>query len=65
MFNPRQGSANEYDSGGFCHRLLCVGKVNTHPVIGGDEPPFVLLHGFSQLGGPCRKMSPSAHSGRS
>ena len=41
---------------GFRHRMVRVGEVNIHAVVGGDGPPIVLLHGFPQTWWEWRKM---------
>ena len=43
---------------GFRHRLVRVGDVNIHAVIGGEGSPLVLLHGFPQTWWEWRKMMP-------
>jgi pimeloyl-ACP methyl ester carboxylesterase len=43
---------------GFLHRLVLVGDVNIHAVIGGEGPPVVLLHGFPQTWWGWRKVMP-------
>jgi pimeloyl-ACP methyl ester carboxylesterase len=58
MFNPLKGNAMSTTLDGFCHRMLRVGGVNIHAVIGGDGPPLVLLHGFPQTWWAWRKMMP-------
>jgi len=58
MFNPLKGNAMSKTLDGFCHRMVRVGDVNIHAVIGGDGPPLVLLHGFPQTWWAWRKMMP-------
>ena len=58
MFNPLKGNAMSTTLDGFCHRMVRVGDVNIHAVIGGDGPPLVLLHGFPQTWWAWRKMMP-------
>ena len=43
---------------GFRHRMLNVGDVRIHAVIGGEGPPLVLLHGFPQTWWEWHKMMP-------
>ena len=43
---------------GFRQRLVRVGELNIHAVIGGEGPPLVLLHGFPQTWWEWRKMMP-------
>jgi hypothetical protein len=43
---------------GFRHRMVRVGDVNIHAVIGGEGPPLVLLHGFPQIWWEWHKMMP-------
>jgi pimeloyl-ACP methyl ester carboxylesterase len=44
---------------GFHHRVISVGDVKIHAVIGGDGPPVVLLHGFPQTWSAWRKVMPA------
>lgn len=43
---------------GFRHRMVRVGDVKIHAVIGGEGPPLVLLHGFPQTWWEWRRMMP-------
>ncbi|MBC3245008.1 alpha/beta hydrolase [Pseudomonas lurida] len=43
---------------GFSHRMVHVGDMKIHAVIGGDGPPLVLLHGFPQTWWEWRKIMP-------
>jgi pimeloyl-ACP methyl ester carboxylesterase len=54
MFNPLKGNAMSTT----LDRMVRVGDVNIHAVIGGDGPPLVLLHGFPQTWWAWRKMMP-------
>lgn len=46
------------DLEGFRHRMVHVGELNIHAVVGGDGPPLVLLHGFPQTWWAWRKVMP-------
>jgi len=43
---------------GFRHKLLRVGDVKIHAVLGGDGPPLVLLHGWPQTWWEWRRIMP-------
>lgn len=43
---------------GFAHRVLRVGDVKIHAVVGGEGPPVVLLHGFPQTWWEWRTIMP-------
>jgi uncharacterized membrane protein len=43
---------------GFRHRMVRVGDVNIHAVIGGEGPPLALLHGFPQTWWEWRRVMP-------
>lgn len=43
---------------GFRHKLLRVGDVKIHAVVGGDGPPLVLLHGWPQTWWEWRRIMP-------
>ncbi len=44
---------------GFQHRMVDVGDVRIHALVGGDGPPLVLLHGFPQTWWEWRKLMPA------
>ena len=46
------------DLEGFRHRMVRVGEIDIHAVVGGDGPPVVLLHGFPQTWWEWREMMP-------
>uniref|UniRef100_B0T6K7 Alpha/beta hydrolase fold n=1 Tax=Caulobacter sp. (strain K31) TaxID=366602 RepID=B0T6K7_CAUSK len=43
---------------GFEHRMVTVGDLRMHAVIGGEGPPLVLIHGFPQTWWEWRRMMP-------
>ncbi len=47
---------------GFTHRIVLVGDVKMHAVIGGNGPPLVLIHGFPQTWWEWRHMMPQLAS---
>jgi len=47
---------------GFTHRIVLVGDVKMHAVIGGNGPPLVLIHGFPQTWWAWRHMMPQLAS---
>ena len=47
---------------GFKHRMVPVGDVKMHSVIGGNGPPLVLIHGFPQTWWEWRHMMPQLAS---
>ncbi len=47
---------------GFAHRIVLVGDVKMHAVIGGNGPALVLIHGFPQTWWAWRHMMPQLAS---
>jgi pimeloyl-ACP methyl ester carboxylesterase len=58
MLQHMKGNMMSTNLDGFRHRMVRVGDVNIHAVIGGEGPPLVLLHGFPQTWWEWRKMMP-------
>jgi pimeloyl-ACP methyl ester carboxylesterase len=58
MLEHMKGNMMSTNLDGFRHRMVRVGDVNIHAVIGGEGPPLVLLHGFPQIWWEWHKMMP-------
>jgi pimeloyl-ACP methyl ester carboxylesterase len=58
MKESKKGKIMNLNLDGFRHRMVRVGDINIHAVIGGKGPPLVLLHGFPQTWWEWRKMMP-------